>query len=239
MSEHDQPIARRRGYGLRDLSNASIAYLLAKAPADAVADALAAALGGTVTRDALGAAVTSRQSVSVWQLAGHDWSGFASALGPAEQRAAGLSRALGCDVLAFCNEDVSGWNQVQLFRGGVEVEHVQWGLDYSDEIEGAAEETGEPAPDRSEWYAKWDVRVKVACNESMMDEYLFRSALRKVDADDLRRGEAFVDDLFRRYDAYLPDLHEMPWADGPDGVLRSENLPGNAFARVHRVTKDG
>jgi hypothetical protein len=233
-----EAIHRRRGYGVTDLSNASIAYILVRMPADAVAEALATDMGCAMERNVLGIANPNPRASSgtvVWQLAGHSWSGFAHSFRHYEQRAIALSGSLNCDVLTFGNEDVSGWSSIQFLQRGLEVEQLQWGLDYSEEMD---QDGGEELKSvLTGIYAGWDVQVKVVVDAAMQmtDQYLFRSRHRTIAEDELRHPERFINELFSRHDAYLPDLDEMPWITYPHHVIRSATLPDAAFANVHWV----
>ena len=75
---------------------------------------------------------------------------------------------------------------------------------------------------------------------SYTDAFLFRSKSRKVTAQDLQKGDAFIDEMFRAQDAYLPDSLQMPWAhseSGPDQF--NSPLPAAAFSGVHVVEVAG
>ena len=62
---------------------------------------------------------------------------------------------------------------------------------------------------------------------------LFRSELRQVTEEELRKGDAFADWLLREHDAYLPSSDVLPWID-ENGVV-STPLGPSAFSGVHAV----
>jgi hypothetical protein len=68
---------------------------------------------------------------------------------------------------------------------------------------------------------------------TITDVYLFRSKLRQLPKEELQKGEAVVDAMFKLYDAYLPDIDEMAWGDDSDTVTSS--LGKGAFAGVVAV----
>ena len=221
-------LAAKRGFALSDLSS-DAAYVLVKADAARVAEAIAESLGGEVTADAYGKSPAEDQGGTiVFRLQGHPWTVFA--LWPDDEfdrSMAELSKELQADVLTFAHSDLSGWSFVHLYRNGQEVESLHWGEDPSD--------LGLAAPTE----ADWDMTTKVTTDHgdevSITDLWLFRSKLRKISEQDLQQGEAFNDALFMHYDAYLPDAEDMPWA-GENGV--ESPLGEGAFDAVLIVTID-
>ncbi|MEM1027702.1 MAG: hypothetical protein AAGJ38_06435 [Planctomycetota bacterium] len=239
------PIAHRRGYALTDLSNATIAYILIKSDLSEAAAALAQAVGGQnfgdILNQAAPEALAEGKGFLVYQLKGHPWCIFAGGYSHGESLPAKISKVAGLEVLVFINEDVSGWSELSCYRGGKVVEKISWGLDYSDEMEEAAEmmeEMGEDIPDGADRYAKWDAHTTIVTDEEMgiKDEVLFKSELRTASESDLQGGEAYVDDLLKSHDAYLPDLDEMLWTDYQTHKPSSDKLPLEAFVGAHAVT---
>lgn len=238
------PIEQRRGYALTDLSNASIAYIMVRGPVAQVAQKIAEISGNEAIQETIGKPLTdgadSASGHIVYQLVGHPWSIFAGSYNTFEDLPQRLSNDFGFEVIAFCNEDVSGWSALVVYQKGKEMERIEWGLDYSDEMEDAAEylaEIGEEVPDRKDQYARWDVHTTIVTDEEleMSDEYRFRSKLRKISEDDLKRGEAFVSELLVKHDAYLSDLEEMVWCEDKNNKVVSQKLPPDAIAGVYSV----
>jgi hypothetical protein len=222
-SKPDPGLAARRGFALHDLSNEA-AYVLVKADAAKVADAVAKQLNGHVTRDAYGKSLNDEAGTIVYQLAGHPWSIYT--IMPDDkfgEQAAALSLELGTDVLTFASSDFNGWSFVALYRAGDEVEAIDWG--------GEGDELGADAD-----LSKWDshgIVSHVYDGIEMNDSFLFRSKLRKATEQELAQGEAFIDATFKTHDAYLPDVDDMPWV-GENGI--GSPLGPSAFAGVHSVT---
>jgi hypothetical protein len=203
-------LASKRGFDLQDWSNEA-AYVLVKADAAKTAEALARVYKAEVAKDVLGKSVDEDKFYTVvYQISGHPWSVFACSAEQLETLWPELSKEF--DVLTFWNSDFSAWASVDLWRGGKEVEALRWGP--------AGDEIGELA-DASKWHA-------TAKTEDT--DYLFRSTLRKVTPDDLKKGDAFVSELFAKYDAYLPDADQMPWLD--EGKV---TCPVNNFSAVHAI----
>ena len=69
---------------------------------------------------------------------------------------------------------------------------------------------------------------------SFDEVYRFRSKARKAAPEELAKGEAFVDAMFKLNDAYLPDADQMPWFDY-DTKMISSPLGKGAFAGVYAV----
>ena len=225
----DPDLPTRRGFALHDLSN-ELAYVMVKADADKVAEAVAGQLNGQVSQDIWQQPVdTERTGTIVYQLKGHPWTIFAVwPGGEMMDRAAKLSTELKTDVLTFANSDFSGWSFVELYRDGESVEAVNWGLDYTDE--------GLAGPDLS----RWDAHTKITTTDSngvtLTDQYVFRSKLRKVTEADLKKGEAFVDWFYKQHDAYLPDAPDMVWLR-EDGKATSP-LGAGVFSGAYAITVD-
>jgi hypothetical protein len=113
---------------------------------------------------------------------------------------------------------------VQLHRGGQEVEAVHWGP----EEDGLGEDANE-----SMWHSKGTHTI--THEDISFDEvYRFRSKERKATPEELAKGEAFVDAMFKLHDAYLPDVDQMPWYDYDTKVINSP-LGKGAFAGVYAV----
>jgi hypothetical protein len=179
-----------------------------------------------VVDDALGKSPDEEEGgVIVFQVKGHPWSIFA--LWPDEEfkdSAAELSKELAADVLTFANSDFSGWSFVNLYRGGEEVEALHWGEDLT--------ESGLAGPDLSEWDTHTKITTDHGDDVVITDQWLFRSKLRKVSEQDLQKGEAFNDELFKQHDAYLPDAEDMPWV-GENGI--ESPLGAEAFDEVQLI----
>ena len=161
----------------------------------------------------------------VYQFKGHPWSIFA--LWPNEdfaEDAAALSKDIDADVLTFANSDFSGWSFVSLYRDGQEVEALHWGEDLT--------ESGLSGPNLSEWNTHTKIANDHGDGVVITEQWLFRSRLRKASEQDLQKGTAFNDELFKHYDAYLPDADQMPWA-GANGI--ESPLGAEAFEAVHLV----
>lgn len=238
-------IFTRRGFALKDLSNGSIAYVLVKSPCDKVASALADHTGGKIIAvdqtDQFPERLSQGVGYITYQLNGHKWSLFACSIDDAESLPAVLSKTLSAPCIAFLFEDTSGWAALKVIIDGEEAEAMEWGPDMSDEMDEMAEyfeEMGQEPPDTSARYNDWHTNTKVEMGDEFFQEYLFRSKNRKVTAEELGAGDAFINELLISNDAYLPDLDEMPWADGPDGAIASQTLPASAFASILVVAKD-
>jgi hypothetical protein len=208
----DPSLAKRRGYAIKDWSN-EVTYILIKMDADKAAELLAKQINGKVTKNVLGKPVDDEAGAIVFQLAGHPWSIFAMGGGPLETLVPALSRE--ADVIMCWNSDFNGWSGVDLYRGGEEAEAVHWGF--------AGDAFGKDDTDASRWQSRENVGE---------DLYQFRSKLRKVPPTEVQKGAAFVDSVLRGYDAYLPDLNDMPWL-AESGV--SSPLGAAAFKGVHSV----
>ena len=207
-----EPIAERRGYAITDLSHATVSYVFVRAAAADAAKALAGLSDGkavdVMPPHPMPDEVNDQRGRLLFQFKGHPWTVFMGSYDDHDDAALYLSLA-GYDVLSFCNEDTSGWSEVVLYRGGEEVEKLTWGLDYSDEMAELQGDDGEKTePDHSGWDAV--AAVVTDAELGMKDAFLFRSKLRKATAEDLQRGEAFVDETFRFHDAYLMDVKEQP-----------------------------
>ena len=233
------PPAERRGYGLTDLSNATVAYFLVRADLEATADLLARLTDGEHRPLVIGESAADvpddRQAFVVYQVRGQAHTLFAGSYANYETLPARLSANGGPDVLAFVNEDVSGWSDLSLHRNGEQIEQLAWGLDYFEEMEEAAGLLGEagepaPAPDAHPVPDGWDhaVLVRDPNEPDMADAYQFRSSVRTITDADLATGEAFVDATLRFHDTWLPDLDEMLWLEHPRNLLHSR-LPAEAF----------
>jgi hypothetical protein len=198
-----------------------------KTDAAKTAEALAKSWKGKVIKNALGTP-TKRDvaQIVVYQLAGHPWSVFAHDDRDLREVARQLSGT--ADVLAVWQSDFNGWSGVELYRGGDEVEAIHWGPD--------EDKLGEDA-DAAKWQARADVARK---NEdgTYNDAFLFRSKLRKVATQDLQKGDAFIEEMFRKQDAYLPDAPQMPWADSETEKITSP-LGAEAFSGVYAVEVAG
>jgi hypothetical protein len=222
-SAPDPALATRRGFALHDLSNEA-AYIMVKMDAAKAAEAIAKQMKGNLTKNAYGKTTDVETGTIVYQLAGHPWSIYA--IMPDEHfddDAAALSRELGTDVLTFASSDFNGWSFVALYRGGDEVEAIDWGTE-GDGLGADAD------------LSKWDSHGSISHTYEdieFTDQFLFRSKLRKASEQELQQGEAFVDAMFKQYDAYLPDAEDMPWLDD-DGI--ASPLGPTAFAGVHLVT---
>jgi len=218
----DPSLPSKRGYALTDWSNEA-AYVLVKADVGKTADALAAAWKGKVIKDIFGMKVDEdANQVVVYQLAGHPWSIFACDNGSLEELTPVLSRD--ADLLLFWNSDFNGWAGVQLHRGGQEIEAVHWGP----EEDGLGEDA-----DASKWHSEG--KHTITHEDISFDEtFRFRSKDRKATPEELAKGEAFVDAMFKHHDAYLPDVDQMPWFDYDTKVINSP-LGKGAFAGVHAV----
>lgn len=218
----DPSLASKRGFDLDDWNEAS--YVLVKGDAAKTAEVLAGVWKGKVVKDVLGRpAKDNAIQMVVFQLAGHPWTICACDASQFELITRALSNT---DVLVAWQSDFNGWSGVELYRGGEEVEAVHWGPD--------GDKLGEDAD-----AAKWQTRAEIVRKneyESYADAFLFRSKARKVTSQDLQKGDAFIDDMFRAHDAYLPDSLQMPWAhseSGPDQF--NSPLPAAAFSGVHVV----
>ena len=55
---------------------------------------------------------------------------------------------------------------------------------------------------------------------------------------DLQKGDAFIEEMFRTQDAYLPDSPQMPWAESETDKITSP-LGAEAFSGVHVVEVAG
>jgi hypothetical protein len=218
----DPSLASKRGFDLDDWNEAS--FVLVKGDAAKTAEILAGAWKGKVVKDVLGKPVQDNAiQIVVFQLAGHPWTVFACDGSQLELVTKALSRDT--DVLVAWQSDFNGWSGVELYRGGEEVEAVHWGPD--------EDKLGDDAD-----AAKWQTRAEIVRkneDESYNDAFLFRSKARKVTAQDLQKGDAFIDDMFRAHDAYLPDSLQMPWATTEDADKISSPLGPAAFASVHMV----
>jgi hypothetical protein len=221
----DPSLASKRGFDLKDWNDTS--YILVKTNAAKTAEALAGAWKGKVIKNALGTP-TKRDvaQIVVYQLAGHPWTVFAHDDRDLKEVAKQLSRT--ADVLAVWQSDFNGWSGVELYRGGEEVEAVHWGPDEDKLAEDA---------DAAKWQARAEVARKNE-DETYNDAFLFRSKLRKVATQDLQKGDAFIEEMFRAQDAYLPDAPQMPWAESETEKITSPLGP-EAFSGVHVVEVAG
>ncbi len=229
-----EPLAARRGYAVTDLSHATVSYVFIKADAAEAARAIAETFGGTA-RDILPPnpipeEVQTQRGKFVFQFKGHPWSIFMGTYDDHADGACKISKA-GCDVLSFCNENTSGWSDLVLYRNGEEVEHLSWGLDYSEEMEEFEEEAGAGADAAG---SGWDAEATVVTDAEMemQDSYLFRSKLREATTEDLQRGEGFVDETFRYHDAYFMDIDEQPVPHHKTGKLKAGKSGVDALAAV-------
>jgi hypothetical protein len=218
----DPSLASKRGFDLDDWNEAS--YVLVKGDAAKTAETLAGVWKGNVVKDVLGQpAKENAIQMVVFQLAGHPWSVFACDARQFEEVTKALSDT---DVLVAWQSDFNGWSGIELYRGGEEVEAVHWGPD--------EDKLGEDAD-----AAKWQTRAEVVRkneDDSYNDAFLFRSKARKIAVQDLQKGDAFIDEMFRAHDAYLPDSLQMPWAHSEDGPDQFHSpLPPSAFSGVHVV----
>jgi hypothetical protein len=222
----DPSLPSKRGFALFDLSNEA-AYVLLKAPADKVADALAKKWGGTVTKDVYGKpSDATLNGAVVFQLKGHPYSIYATYGGEDfDEEVATLSKELATDAVTFANSDFSGWSFVSVFRNGEEVEALHWGEDLT--------ELGLAAPSASEWDTTTKITTDYGDGVQITDQWLFRSKLRKVTEAELQQGEKFNDAMFKQYDAFLPDADNMLWP-AEDGI--ESPYGAEAFEAVHLVT---
>lgn len=221
----DPSFASKRGFDLKDWNDTS--YILVKTDPAKTAEALAVAWKGKVIKNALGLpAKRDVAQIVVYQLAGHPWTVFAHDDRDLKEVAKQLSRT--ADVLAVWQSDFNGWSGVELYRGGEEVEAVHWGPDEDKLAEDA---------DAAKWQARAEVARK---NEdgSYNDAFLFRSKLRKVATQDLQKGDAFIEEMFRAQDAYLPDSPQMPWAESETDKITSP-LGAETFSGVYAVEVAG
>ena len=201
-----------------------------------VAAAFAAIIGGNVSSDVMASAGNpGDNSVILYRRVNSPWTVFSPYNVDHRELAASLSKTLACDVLSYESESVSGWEEAVLFRDCEAVEEFSWGLNYDEEFEDLAEELGEGMPSAEERYAKWDARADVE-REHYTDQYLFRSALRTVDEQDLARGEAFVDDFFRHHKASRPSLDVGVWFDSQRGKVIAHGFDDAEVERADAVS---
>jgi hypothetical protein len=222
----DPSLPSKRGFALFDLSNEA-AYVLLKAPADKVAEALAKKWGGAVTRDVYGKPADAiLNGAVVFQLKGHPYSIYATiAEEDFDEEVAALSKELATDAITFANSDFSGWSFVSVYRNGEEVEALHWGEDLT--------ELGLAAPSESEWNTTTKITTDYGDGVQITDQWLFRSKLRKVTETELQQGEKFNDALFKQYDAFLPDADNMLWP-AEEGI--ESPYGAEAFEAVQLVT---
>lgn len=219
----DPSLASKRGFDLDDWNEAS--YVLVKGDATKTAEALAGVWKGKVVKDMLGKpAKDNAIQMIVFQLAGHPWTICACDARQFEAISKALSNT---DVLLVWQSDFNGWSGVELYRGGEEVEALHWGP--------GDDKLGEDA-DAAKWQATAEI-VRKSDDGDYKDLFLFRSKARKVTAQDLQKGDAFIDELFSTHDAYLPDSLQMPWTQSElnDSNNISSPLGPGAFSAVHVV----
>ena len=222
----DPSLASKRGFDLDDWNEAS--YVLVKGDAAKTAEILAGVWKGKVVKDVLGQpAKDDAIQMVVFQLAGHPWTICACDASQFELVTKALSNT---DVLVVWQSDFNGWSGVELYRGGEEVEALHWGPD--------EDKLGEDA-DAAKWQTRAEIVRKIE-DGGYTDAFLFRSKARKVTAQDLQKGDAFINDMFRAHDAYLPDSLQMPWAHTEEETDTITNpLAPGAFSAVHVVEVDG
>jgi hypothetical protein len=118
------------------------------------------------------------------QLDGNAW----TVLSGGEDVAKKLSTDLGADAIYFGFGDASGWMIYHFFQKGEKVESYGFGGDYSAEME----ETG------AEYTSPWD--IEASDGET---QWGFSGKLRKVSEEEIKKGEAFIDEFFKSREAYL------------------------------------
>ena len=118
------------------------------------------------------------------QLEGSDWTVLSGDVEVARQ----LSDELDTDAIYFGFGDGSGWMVYDFFQKGEKVESYGFGEDYSEEME----EMG------AEYNSPWD--LEFSDGET---QWGFSSKLRKVNEQDIQKGEAFIDGFFKSQNAYL------------------------------------
>ena len=118
------------------------------------------------------------------QLDGNDW----TVLPGNADDAIKLSSELGTDAIYFAFGDASGWMTYDFFQKGEKVESYGFGEDYSAEMEEMAADYASP----------WD--IEFSDGET---QWGFSGKLRKVSEQEIKRGEAFIDEFFKSQNAYL------------------------------------
>jgi len=99
-----------------------------------------------------------------------------------------LSTELDADVIYFAYGDASDWLIYDFFQKGDKVESYGFGPDYSAEME----EMG------AEYNSPWDIE-----ESDGETQWGFSSKLRKVSEQDIKKGEAFIDEFLKSQNAYL------------------------------------
>lgn len=209
-------------YNVREHGGTSAIVCFA-APLDRVGPALAARERLVVEADVYGKKPTGGGLVA-FQYAGHPCALVVTR--NASKHLAALSADLGCVVAAYEYEKVSDWESLRVYAEGRCVESYSYGMDYSEEFEGLAEELGGDAPERQEPTdagKPFDHRIV-----KKGDEYRFRSERRKVPAKLVTQIDEMLDGIAKFYGLVFPEWDQTPGEER--GVIGGLNR--KAFARV-------
>ncbi len=183
----------------------------------------------------------SRRPGSVLQYRGHEWTIFFSLELPRAVTKA-LSHALQTSCLSWYTEDTSGWCVFTAFDKGRRVEEYSYGYDtgLSDIVV-----PEEPAVDRNLGQLLRFFQTMQEPNRAGGDYtrardddmiYEFRSTLRTLSEDQIRRPVDTLDRLYTAHDAWLPSPAELPPPDGYDeglvetGQVRVDVWPDDPLA---------
>jgi hypothetical protein len=215
-----EPIAKRRGCEWDDFGN-SISLIAVRASASDVANALSKHYRGTVEKvDPSKSTEHADISNVVFQHTGQEYSVFAST----DMRtdvASNVSKAMKTRVLCLSHEDTAGWTECRIFDAGENVETYTFGPDYADEMETMAEELGEDSTEMmpTDQGKAWDHRTKEDEND-----FLFRSELRKVDADSITDSDKMVNQAVAFIGAWIPGWAHFPFSNPSEypGEAKSE-----------------